>query len=94
MSTKTINYQRIYEEEVTSTTLDSLEMPRGFFELSHQQRMLIEQLVDIGYQQALSDALDPGILDDTADLSIEMANQLSSFSDMLRAYVVQQQGDD
>ncbi len=94
MSTKTINYQRIYEEEVTYTTLDSLEMPRGFFELSHQQRMLIEQLVDIGYQQALSDALDPGILDDTADLSIEMANQLSSFSDMLRAYVVQQQGDD
>ena len=94
MSKKTINYQRIYEEEVGHTILESLEMPRGFFELSHQQRMLIEELVDIGYQQALTDALDPGVLDDTAELSVEMANQLSSFSEMLRAYVVQQQGDD
>ena len=50
--------------------------------------------MDIGYQQALTDALDPGVLDDTAELSVEMANQLSSFSEMLRAYVVQQQGDD
>jgi hypothetical protein len=94
MSSNTINYQRIYEEELNQTTLDSLELPRGFYELSSHHRLLFEQLVDIGYQQALTDALDPGVLDDTADLSLEMANQLSSFSDMLRAYVVQQQGDE
>jgi hypothetical protein len=90
----TINYQQIYEDQVDQHLKDSLEMTDRFFELSHQQRLLVEQLVDIGYQRALEDALDPSILDDTADLALEMGEQLSSFSGMLRAYIAQQNGDE
>lgn len=89
MTANTINYQRIFEEELDTTVRDSLEMGNRFFDLTDNQRRFVEGLVDIGYQQALSDALDPAVLDDTADLSLEMASQLSSFSGMLRAYLLQ-----
>lgn len=89
MTANTINYQRIYEEELDTTLRDSLGFGPRFFEMTDPQRRFVEALVDIGYQEALTDALDPAILDDTADLSLEMANQLSSFSGMLRAYLLE-----
>lgn len=89
MTANTINYQRIYEEELDTTLRDSLGFGPRFFEMTDHQRRFVEALVDIGYQEALTDALDPAILDDTADLSLEMANQLSSFSGMLRAYLLE-----
>ena len=45
MTIENFNYQRIYEEELPGTIKDSLEMPDRFYELSHQQRMLVEELV-------------------------------------------------
>ena len=53
-----INYQQIYEDELTVSLKESLEWSGRFFELPHQQRMIIEELVDIGYRRALSDAPD------------------------------------
>ncbi len=82
----TINYQQIYEDEVNQTTLDSLEWSNKWFELSNHHRMLIQDLIDLGYSRAVEDALDPEVMTETAELSIDMAAQLQSFADMLRAY--------
>ena len=82
----TINYQQIYEDEVNQTTLDSLEWSNKWFELSNHHRMLIQDLIDLGYSRAVEDALDPEVMTETAELSIDMAAQLQSFADILRAY--------
>jgi len=86
MSNNTINYQQIYEDEVNQTTLDSLEWPTKWYDLSNQHKMIVEQLVTLGYNRAVEDALDPDVMTETAELSIDMAKQLESFSEMLRAY--------
>ena len=49
----TINYQQIYETEITDFIRSSLELPDRFYELSHQHRMLIEELIDVGYRRAV-----------------------------------------
>ena len=90
----TINYQQIYEEEVSHTTKQALERPERFYELSNQDRMLIEELVDIGYQRAIDDVLDPDILNDTATLAGEMGTQLYNFANMLQAYLSEQNAED
>lgn len=87
MSHKTINYQQIYEEEVSSALLQSLEKPDRFYELSNQDRMLVEELVDIGYKRAISDLLDVELVEDTAALAGEMGTQLYNFANMLQAYL-------
>jgi hypothetical protein len=89
-----INYQQIYEEEISHTLRDSLERPERFFELSHQDRMLVEELVDIGYRRAIEDALDPEVLQETADLSGEMATQLYNFANMIQSYLSNQGNED
>ena len=86
MSNNNINYQQIFEDEVNQTTLDSLEWSNKWFDLSHHHRMLIEDLINLGYARAVEDALDPDIMTETAELSVDMAAQLQSFADMLRAY--------
>ena len=83
----TINYQSIYDNEISSHLKESLEKSDRFFELSHQDRMLVEELVDIGYRRALEDALNPDILADTASLAGEMGTQLYNFANMLQAYL-------
>ena len=88
-----INYQQIYEDELTVSLKESLEWSDRFFELSHQQRMIIEELVDIGYRRALSDALDPEILEATAELAGEMGAQLYNFANMLGAHLSDQDVD-
>ena len=87
MTKQMINYQQIYEDELTETVKDSLELPRGFYELSHQKRMLIEQMIDAGYQRAVEDVLDPEVLNDTAALAAEMGTQLYNFANMIGEYL-------
>jgi hypothetical protein len=91
---KNINYQQIYEEEVSHTLRESLERPQRFYELSNQDRLLIEELVDIGYQRCIEDALDADILGDTAALSEDMSQQLGNFANMIRSYLGEQNSAD
>ena len=86
MTKNTINYQQIYEEELSEALKSSLELPRGFYELSHQNRMMIEELIETGYQRALDDALDPDVLNETMNLSAELGGQLYNFANLLAAY--------
>ena len=86
MTKNTINYQQIYEEELSEALKSSLELPRGFYELSHQNRMMIEELIETGYQRALDDGLDPDVLNETMNLSAELGGQLYNFANLLAAY--------
>jgi hypothetical protein len=94
MTKDQINYQQIFEEEVSDNIKTSLELPDRFFELSHQHRLLVEELVDIGYTRALEDALDPEVLSDTAGLAAEMGTQLYNFANLLKAYLSEQNTED
>tara|TARA_Y100001937_G_C6959786_1_gene258342 strand:+ start:154 stop:450 length:297 start_codon:yes stop_codon:yes gene_type:complete len=87
MTNKNINYQQIYEDQLTDAIRSSLELPRGYYELSHQQRMMIEEMIDAGYRRAVEDALDPVILNDTAALAAEMGTQLYNFANVLGDYL-------
>ena len=69
-------------------------MTDRFYELSHHHRMLVEELVDIGYRRALEDALDPELLGDTASLAGEMGTQLYNFANMLQAYLQEQNNEE
>ena len=89
-----INYQQIYEEEISANLKESLEKPSRFFELSHQDRMMVEELIDVGYRRCLEDALNVDVLLETAELSEEMAGQLTSFSHVLKSYISNQKADE
>ncbi len=88
---KEINYQRVYEEEASLhlTALDYIDLglSERYFELSDTQRRLVNALIDMGYELAVTDAMDPGVLEETALLSVDMADQLKGFSDMLKTYL-------
>ena len=94
MSNTKINYQQIYEQEVSEHLRSSLEKADRFYELSHQDRMFVEELIDLGYRRAMEDALDPLVLADTASLAGEMGNQLFNFANMLQAYLSTQENND
>jgi len=81
------NYQQIYEEELSEHVKASLELPRGFYELSHQQRMMVEELVDFGAQKATDEVLNPDVLEETAALAAEMGAQLYQFANMVNGHV-------
>ncbi len=74
MKDSNINYQQVYEDELSPNLKESLEWSERFYELPHQQRMIVEELVDIGYRTALAEALDPEILEATAELAGEMGS--------------------
>jgi hypothetical protein len=80
----TFNYQYIYESRVSETLKQTLMLPRGFFDLSSDQRLLVEELVDEGARLATESVLDPEILKDTADLAAEMGQQLYHFANMIQ----------
>lgn len=82
-----INYQALYEEEVSPTTKQTLEHSDRFYDLSPEQQRLVEELVDAGYRQAIEDALEPEVLRDTAALAGDMGNQLYNFANMLQVYL-------
>jgi hypothetical protein len=87
---KTINYQQVYEEEISDHLKTTLGRPTRFFELSNSDRLLVEELIDVGYQRALTDALDPELLEETASLAGEMGKQLYNFANMVNAFVSSQ----
>jgi hypothetical protein len=82
-----LNYQQIYEDQLTPNLKESLEMPDRFYELSHQQRLMIEELVDIGQQSAIEEALNPEILNETVALAAELGGQLYNFANMLSVHL-------
>ena len=82
-----IKYQRIYEEELSGHLKESLELPSRFYELSHQQRLMIIELVDIGSNLAITENLDVEVLQDTAMLAGDMGTQLYNFANMLNSYL-------
>jgi len=83
-----INFQQIYEDEIQEVTKDNLNLSRHFTELSHDHQRLFEDLVTAGYNLALQDALDPEVLEETAALSREMSDQLSSFSGLVKGFLI------
>ena len=82
-----INYQRIYEEVLSDSIKTSLELPSRFYELPHQTRMMVEELVDSGYQIAVEDALDTEVLSETSAIASEMSNQLKSLESVIDSYL-------
>ena len=83
-----INFQQIYEDEIQEVTKDNLNLSRHFTELSQDHQRLFEDLVTAGYSLALQDALDPEVLEETAALSREMSDQLSSFSGLVKGFLL------
>ena len=81
-----VNYELIYEEGVSQTIKDSLELPRFYTDLSDPKRQFIEQLVDAGAQQAVEMVLDPEVMEVTADLAADMGTQLYQFANMIRSH--------
>jgi hypothetical protein len=89
-----INYQQIYEDDLSDTVKDALELPRGFYELEQQKRQMVEQMIDAGYDRAVKDALDPDVLNDTAALAAEMGTQLYNFANVIGEYLTNLDEDD
>ena len=87
--TTTTNYRMIYENDISQTTKDSLEMPRLYSDLSHSMRLFVEHSVDAGMKLATDQALNPEILHDTSDLASEMAAQLYSFANLINGHLRQ-----
>lgn len=87
MSENKINYQAIYENEVSHNLLESLEKSTRFYDLSNQERLLIEELVDAGYRRAVEEALDTEVLTETAELAGDMGSQLYNFANMIQSYL-------
>ena len=85
--TQTINYQHIFEQEVNHVARESAGLSERFFDLPDDHRMLVESLIDAAYSQAISDALNPELLADTADLAGEMGTQLYNFANMVQTYL-------
>jgi hypothetical protein len=92
--TTNINYQQIFEEEVSDTLRNQLGLGTRFYELTNDQRLFVEELVEAGYQRAIEDALDRDVLEETATLTVEMAGQLNGFADLLRSYLNTSSVDD
>ena len=84
---QSFNYQQIYEEELSEHIKRSLELPSRFYELSHQQRMMVEELVDFGAKEAIVQVLDPEVLQETAALAGEMGTQLYQFANMIHTHL-------
>ena len=82
-----INYSRVYCEEISETVKDSANLPRHYSDLAPEQQRLLQELVDVGYQRALEDALDPELLEETSAFSEEMSQQLSQFAGVLKSFL-------
>ena len=85
-----VNFQQIYEDEIEEVTKELLTYPRHYNELTHEAQRFVEDLIAAGYQRALTDALDPAVLEETSALSKEMSNQLSSMSDLIETFLSHQ----
>jgi hypothetical protein len=84
---KNINYQQIYEEEVSSFAKESLKLPDRYYELSLGAQRLVEELVDKGHDGAIGTILDVEVIEDTTALAAEMGSQLYNFANMLQSFL-------
>ena len=91
-----INFQQVYEDDLEEVTKELLKFPRHYSDLSHETQRLVEELIQAGYNRAMEDALDPEVLEETAALSREMSDQLSSFSGLVKGFLLTQklEGED
>ncbi len=89
-----INYQQIYEEDLSDTTKQAADKESRFFELAHHDRILVEELIDCGYRRAIEDALDPEVLGETAALAGEMGTQLYHFANLVQAYLASSEDEE
>lgn len=92
--TQTINYQQTYEEYISHSLKESLDLPSRFYELTPDQRSYAEELIDAGSKCTLEAALDPEILADTSSLAAEMGKQLDSFANMVNSHLGMQDNAD
>jgi len=82
-----INYQRIYEDVISSTLKETAGVSARFYELPDSMRYLVEELMDVGHASAIEDALDSEVLLETSDLAGEMSNQLKGFQTVIDSYL-------
>ena len=82
-----INFQQVYEDEIEDVTKELLNYPGRYNELSHEVKRFVEDLVEAGYKRALSDALDPAVLEETSALSKEMSSQLNSMAGLIETFL-------
>ena len=85
-----INYRQLFEDDLDSATKDLMNVSTQFNDLPQETQRFVEELVDLGYRQAIDDALDPEVLAETAELSGEMGTQLYNFSNMLQSFLMTQ----
>ena len=85
-----INYRQLFEDGLDSATKDLMSVSTQFNDLPLETQRFVEELVDLGYRQAIDDALDPEVLAETAELSGEMGTQLYNFSNMLQSFLMTQ----
>jgi len=89
-----INYQQAYEEDINENIKTHLKLSDRFFDLTDQQRRLVEDLIDVGYKRAIEDALDPEILADTSALAADMGTQLYNFANLINSYLPSDNDED
>ena len=89
-----INYQQAYEEDINENIKTQLKLSDRFFDLTEQQRRLVEDLIDVGYKRAIEDALDPEILADTSALAADMGTQLYNFANLINSYLPSDNDED
>ena len=82
-----INYQQIFEDDISSTLREQTGFESRFFELTNSHRLLVEELIEAGYRRALEDALDPEVLSDTAAMAAEMGTQMYAFANLLESFM-------
>ena len=85
--TNTINYQQIFEDEVSTFLHEKNGMPSRYHELDHNARLLIEELIEAGYRRAVAEVLDPDVLSETSVLAEEMGSQLQAFSNLVQTFL-------
>jgi len=85
--TNTINYQQIFEDEVASTLRQKNGMEDRFYELDHDARLLVEELIEAGYRRAVEDVLDPELLSETSAMAGEMGTQLYAFANLVQTFL-------
>lgn len=92
--TSTINYESIYDNDISDQLKSSLDMPTRYLDLTPDQRLYLEELVDAGSNRTLEEALDPEVLAETSGLAAEMGTQLYQFANMLNDHLSIQNNND
>lgn len=79
-----VNYQKLFEDNISTAVKDGMDLPHHFFDLSDAQKRMVEELIHCGYVAAVEEVLDPDVLGETMTLSAELGAQLYNFANMLQ----------